>query len=157
MTHSIVTALISESFIALSFSDFVVDILCDLMGESWEVSGFCAWLFYVSKYYEFFDTIQIVGRRRRVIFLQYYHHAGSTVPLHMCAFIIRRARTPRSLPISSPQISSAPIRQRRTKIVTFYSEVLREVCSFTELRHKVGYEVLGHRRKKPLLGDTSGI
>ena len=45
-----------------------------LWEEGLKVYGF---LFYLSKYYELFDTALLIVKRRRVIYLQTYHHAAT--------------------------------------------------------------------------------
>lgn len=57
------------------------DVICESSQDNWDIIGFCSWLFYLSKYYEFFDTVQIIARRRVVIFLQYFHHAGAVLTM----------------------------------------------------------------------------
>lgn len=37
--------------------------------------GLAAYIFYLSKYYEFVDTFILVLRKKPVIFLHVYHHA----------------------------------------------------------------------------------
>jgi hypothetical protein len=47
-------------------------------GAMWKAGmGRLAFLFYLSKYYEFVDTIILVVKRKRVLLLQTYHHAGA--------------------------------------------------------------------------------
>ncbi|CAB9508581.1 of very long chain fatty acids protein 6 [Seminavis robusta] len=50
---------------------------CDLEWTSWN-SGIGAWttIFYISKYYEFFDTWILVLKGKKPSFLQVYHHTG---------------------------------------------------------------------------------
>lgn len=40
--------------------------------------------FYMSKYYEYFDTFLLYIKRREPIFLQKYHHIGAAVCWHLC-------------------------------------------------------------------------
>jgi len=47
-------------------------------GAMWKAGmGRLAFLFYLSKYYEFVDTIILVVKRKPVSVLQTYHHAGA--------------------------------------------------------------------------------
>lgn len=41
-------------------------------------------LFYVSKYYEFFDTFLLYMNGKNPIFLQKYHHIGAVIVWHLC-------------------------------------------------------------------------
>jgi hypothetical protein len=52
---------------------------CDPKGTLWgQPSGFGAWclVFYISKYWEFFDTWILVFKGKKPSFLQVYHHTG---------------------------------------------------------------------------------
>ncbi len=47
------------------------------IGRIWnEGLAFYGWLFYVSKFYEIFDTLIILAKGKKSSFLQTYHHAG---------------------------------------------------------------------------------
>ena len=50
---------------------------CDADGSLW-ASGMGAWctIFYVSKYYEWVDTLVLIAKGKKPSFLQLYHHAG---------------------------------------------------------------------------------
>lgn len=52
--------------------------LCDVNGTLWFDKGLGFWVthFYISKFYEFFDTWIVLLKGRTPIFLQTYHHAG---------------------------------------------------------------------------------
>jgi hypothetical protein len=54
------------------------DTYCDPNGTLWNDSGFGAWafVFYISKYYEFIDTWILVLKGKQPSFLQIYHHTG---------------------------------------------------------------------------------
>ena len=55
------------------------DTYCDPNGTLWEPStGFGAWafIFYISKYWEFVDTWILVLKGKKPSFLQVYHHTG---------------------------------------------------------------------------------
>jgi hypothetical protein len=41
-------------------------------------------LFYLSKYYEFFDTFLLYLKGKEPIFLQKYHHIGAVIVWHLC-------------------------------------------------------------------------
>lgn len=41
-------------------------------------------MFYISKYYEFFDTILLYMNGKTPIFLQKYHHIGAVIVWHLC-------------------------------------------------------------------------
>ena len=43
------------------------------------VFGYWAYLFYLSKIYEFIDTFIVIARGRRPIFLQTFHHVGAVL------------------------------------------------------------------------------
>ena len=45
--------------------------------------GYWAYLFYLSKYYEFVDTWIVIARGRRPIFLQVFHHIGAVFGMWM--------------------------------------------------------------------------
>jgi hypothetical protein len=40
--------------------------------------------FYISKYYEYFDTFLLYLKGRNPIFLQKYHHIGAVICWHLC-------------------------------------------------------------------------
>lgn len=42
------------------------------------------YLFYMSKYYEFFDTFLLYLNNKTPIFLQKYHHIGAVISWHLC-------------------------------------------------------------------------
>jgi len=42
--------------------------------------------FYISKYYEYFDTFLLYLKGREPIFLQKYHHVGAVICWHLCYF-----------------------------------------------------------------------
>jgi len=42
--------------------------------------------FYISKYYEYFDTILLYMQNKKPIFLQKYHHIGAVICWHLCYF-----------------------------------------------------------------------
>ena len=44
------------------------------------------YLFYLSKYYEFFDTFLLYLNGKSPIFLQKYHHVGAVLGWHLCYF-----------------------------------------------------------------------
>jgi len=54
------------------------DTYCDPNGTLWGSSGFGAWafIFYISKYWEFVDTWILVLKGKKPSFLQIYHHTG---------------------------------------------------------------------------------
>lgn len=41
------------------------------------------WLFYVSKYYEYMDTILLLAKGKNPIFLQKFHHCGAVIMWHL--------------------------------------------------------------------------
>jgi GNS1/SUR4 family len=53
-------------------------IYCDLDGTFWNESRFGSWayIFYLSKYYEFVDTWILILKGKDASFLQVYHHTG---------------------------------------------------------------------------------
>lgn len=55
------------------------DTHCDAGKTRWNGTqfGFITWLFYMSKYYEVLDTVIIIAKGRRPMFLQTFHHAGA--------------------------------------------------------------------------------
>lgn len=65
-------------------SDCLFGSFCDVKGWGWEAGvGFWTWLFYLSKYYEIFDTIILLLKGRPSSFLQTYHHAGAIFSMWM--------------------------------------------------------------------------
>eukprot|EP00899_Mesostigma_viride_P008154 jgi/Mesvir1/1733/Mv21185-RA.1 len=55
---------------------------CD--AELWDEGvGFAAYLFYLSKYYEYVDTAILIVKRKPVSYLQTYHHAGAVLSMWM--------------------------------------------------------------------------
>ena len=56
--------------------------LCD-RDMSWFHSGVSlwVWIFYISKYYEFMDTIVLIAKGKQSSFLQTFHHAGSIITM----------------------------------------------------------------------------
>ncbi|KAJ3003978.1 hypothetical protein HKX48_001474 [Thoreauomyces humboldtii] len=64
---------------------------CDRDDKLWNASlGYYAWLFYLSKYYEFVDTAIILLKGRKPSLLQSYHHAGAVLCMWLC---VRSAAT----------------------------------------------------------------
>ncbi|PIA15471.1 hypothetical protein COEREDRAFT_93267 [Coemansia reversa NRRL 1564] len=56
--------------------------ICDLRFAMWNDSLFrLSYYFYLSKYYEFVDTLIILYKGRRVSVLQMYHHAGAVITM----------------------------------------------------------------------------
>lgn len=50
------------------------------VGRIWnEGLAFYGWLFYLSKFYEVFDTLIILAKGKKSSFLQTYHHAGAMI------------------------------------------------------------------------------
>jgi len=47
--------------------------------------GLIFW-FYISKYYEYLDTILLYMQNKKPIFLQKYHHMGAVICWHLCYF-----------------------------------------------------------------------
>jgi hypothetical protein len=45
---------------------------------------FVIYLFYLSKYYEFFDTFLLYLQGKQPIFLQKFHHVGAVIVWHLC-------------------------------------------------------------------------
>lgn len=57
---------------------------CDNDASLWNAGvGFWGTLFYVSKYWEFLDTIIIVFKGKNPSFLQVYHHAGVVLAMYL--------------------------------------------------------------------------
>lgn len=59
------------------------DALCDGMQNEFVsgLLGFWTWVFYISKYYEFVDTMIVVCKGHRPSFLQKFHHAFAVVAM----------------------------------------------------------------------------
>ncbi|KAJ3108746.1 hypothetical protein HDU97_000146 [Phlyctochytrium planicorne] len=58
---------------------------CDRDSSVWNTGLFYwSWLFYLSKYYEIFDTIIILIKGRPSSLLQSYHHAGAIITMFLC-------------------------------------------------------------------------
>ncbi|TPX37448.1 very-long-chain 3-oxoacyl-CoA synthase [Synchytrium microbalum] len=57
---------------------------CDLDGVYWKQTlDKYAYLFYLSKYYEFIDTVILLMKNRRVGLLQSYHHTGAVITMFL--------------------------------------------------------------------------
>lgn len=41
------------------------------------------WLFYLSKYYEYMDTVLLLAKGKKPIFLQKFHHCGAVIVWHL--------------------------------------------------------------------------
>jgi hypothetical protein len=66
--------------------DGLLDTYCDKGGRFWKDLEFWAVHFYISKYWEFLDTILLILKGKKVMFLQTYHHAGVVLTMWaMCA------------------------------------------------------------------------
>lgn len=65
--------------------------LCDKEGKLWVDNNFSFWVlhFYLSKFYEFFDTWIIILKGKKVSFLQEFHHAG--IAISMWGFYVSSA------------------------------------------------------------------
>jgi hypothetical protein len=65
--------------------------LCDVEGKLWVQNNFSFWVlhFYLSKFYEFFDTWITILKGKKVSFLQEFHHAG--IALSMWGFYVSSA------------------------------------------------------------------
>ena len=70
---------------ALSIAKSPRILLCDHDGLLWSHAGlgFWSYLFYLSKYYEFIDTLILIMKQRKVSLLQTYHHAGAVISMWM--------------------------------------------------------------------------
>lgn len=65
-------------------SDCLFGSFCDVKGWGWNSGvGFWTWMFYISKYYEIFDTIILLVKGRPSSFLQTFHHAGAIFSMWM--------------------------------------------------------------------------
>lgn len=64
---------------------------CSEAPELSKAMTFWAYLFYLSKYYELFDTVFLVLRKRPLTFLHVYHHA---IVMPMCWFAINQGARP---------------------------------------------------------------
>src|SRR3546814_19254612 len=56
--------------------DGLLDTYCDKGGRVWKDLEFYAVHFYISKYWEFLDTILLILKDKKVMFLQTYPNAG---------------------------------------------------------------------------------
>jgi len=55
---------------------------CDFGEEYWaQGMGYLMWLFYLSKYYEFIDSLILIVKGRDPPFLQEYHHVGIVISM----------------------------------------------------------------------------
>jgi len=55
---------------------------CDVNEDSWNKGmGYLMWLFYLSKYYEFVDTLILIVKKKEPSFLQEYHHIGALLSM----------------------------------------------------------------------------
>lgn len=59
----------------------IFGMLCDNNGSLWIGKDFSFWAthFYISKFYEFLDTVIVILQGKEPIFLQTYHHAGIVI------------------------------------------------------------------------------
>ena len=65
----------------ISTGDGLMGAVCDYKGMLWYDKGFSYWVltFYISKFYEFFDTWIIILKGREPTLLQEFHHAGIVI------------------------------------------------------------------------------
>jgi len=55
---------------------------CDYEEVSWDQGmGYLMWLFYLSKYYEYIDTLILIVKGKNPSFLQEYHHVGIVISI----------------------------------------------------------------------------
>jgi GNS1/SUR4 family len=78
-----------------SFSFYTFTSLCKIIAEQGIIPGHAIYMsqpyvktlifwFYLSKYYEYFDTFLLYVKGREPIFLQKYHHVGAVICWHLC-------------------------------------------------------------------------
>ncbi|KAK9457805.1 GNS1/SUR4 family-domain-containing protein [Dipodascopsis uninucleata] len=81
MSSSLIRNIIETSRISSGSSSFWRS-LCALNGGIWENGlSYYGFLFYLSKFYEVFDTIIILAKGKRSSLLQTYHHAGAMLSM----------------------------------------------------------------------------
>ncbi|KAI9294835.1 hypothetical protein K502DRAFT_324627 [Neoconidiobolus thromboides FSU 785] len=67
-------------YTAVSNSDSLYDTYCDKNQVVWTQSlYFNTWLFYLSKYWEFIDTLILIVKNKVPSLLQCYHHSGAVL------------------------------------------------------------------------------
>lgn len=78
-----------------TFSFYTFTSLCKIIAEQGITPGHAIYMsqpyiktlifwFYLSKYYEYFDTFLLYVKGREPIFLQKYHHVGAVICWHLC-------------------------------------------------------------------------
>lgn len=89
-THNVSLSIFSGKVFVSVISNWLYDVMqnplaqtyCDTHGRVWNNFMFYwAWAFYLSKYYEFIDTLIIMLKGRKITTLQSYHHAGAVVSM----------------------------------------------------------------------------
>ncbi|KAJ2851953.1 hypothetical protein IWW36_000726 [Coemansia brasiliensis] len=86
--------------------------ICDLRFTMWNDKLFrLSYYFYLSKYYEFIDTLIILYKGRRASVLQMYHHAGAVITMWAGCYYI-------AVPIAFFVITNSAI---HTWMYTFYA------------------------------------
>ncbi|KAJ2730845.1 hypothetical protein H4R23_003218, partial [Coemansia sp. Cherry 401B] len=90
IAHNIVLAVFSLWTLVLMTTGLINNLrrhgwyqgICDLKFTLWNDQLFrLSYYFYLSKYYEFIDTLIILFKGRRASVLQMYHHAGAVITM----------------------------------------------------------------------------
>jgi hypothetical protein len=103
------------------------------VGRLWnEGLAFWGWWFYLSKFYEVFDTFIILAKGKRSSTLQTYHHTGAMMcmwagirymspPIWMFAFL--------NSGIHAMMVSSSKFKVTKTELISHVVRVLHTLCS----------------------------
>jgi len=86
---------VTHNTILVSFSFYTFVSLCSVLFNQGFLAGHDIFMsqpniknlifwFYISKYYEYFDTFLLYLKGRNPIFLQKYHHIGAVICWHLC-------------------------------------------------------------------------
>jgi len=86
---------VTHNTILVSFSFYTFVSLCSVLFNQGFLAGHAIFMsqpyiknlifwFYISKYYEYFDTFLLYLKGRNPIFLQKYHHIGAVICWHLC-------------------------------------------------------------------------
>lgn len=86
---------VTHNTILVSFSFYTFVSLCSVLFNQGFLVGHAIFMsqpyiknlifwFYISKYYEYFDTFLLYLKGRNPIFLQKYHHIGAVICWHLC-------------------------------------------------------------------------
>ncbi|KNE70701.1 hypothetical protein AMAG_15456 [Allomyces macrogynus ATCC 38327] len=74
----------APAYIGRIVNNPTVESYCDKSGTFWaQALAYYTWVFYLSKYYEIFDTVILLVKGKRSSLLQTYHHIGAILCMHV--------------------------------------------------------------------------